>query len=101
MYEYEQGTRLKKSAWDKTHNQFLTWLLTFGFLVGALVTYLFFRPIFHSGSEKLIFPLAIVYLVFGLSSVMEDTLETQLGIGLFLFYFGVSSMTNLQETNSE
>ncbi|NNC83783.1 MAG: O-antigen ligase family protein [Flavobacteriales bacterium] len=78
--------RLAQEAWDKTHNQYLTWWLTFGIPMGTVVLILFLAPITWArgiGNTSLVF----CYLIFLMSFLTEDTMENQLGLNLFLLYF--------------
>lgn len=92
--EFEKGTQLSRKAWDKTHNQYLTWAITFGVFGALLALILFVAPGFF-GQAPFRFQILLLYLVFLTSFVMEDTLETQLGLNLFLFYIGMLVMPSI------
>ncbi len=98
--EYAQGTDLKEDAWDKSHQQYLTWFITFGMIGGLLVLFAFIRPILFEQFGAMSFPVLLIYGVFLISFIVEDTLETQLGINLFLFYLGLFILPSIQTSNS-
>lgn len=98
--EYEKGSRLSEDAWDKAHQQYLTWLITFGLLGAVLVLFAFLRPLLFEQFGYMRYPVILIYGVFLVSFMVEDTLETQLGINLFLFYSGLIIFPAIQKSST-
>ncbi len=79
------NTKLKSKYWLRAHNQYLTYFLSFGVL-GFLVFIVFlFYPIIKTKMYKNYLYLSF-FAVICLSMLTEDTLETQVGINLFVFF---------------
>ena len=91
---YERNeVNLQRKFWLRAHNQYLTFMVTFGipgFLIimaGLLLP--FFRKI------KYISFLAAVFLIISfLSMIPEDTLETQAGATFFAFFYSFFILAN-------
>lgn len=72
----------------RAHNQYLTFLISFGIIGFILVFFAMFYPAFvHKGFRNYLF--AIVFLIALLSFLNEDTLETQIGISFFTFFYSL------------
>lgn len=84
MYE-KTDTVLQKAYWHRAHNQFLTFLVTFGFLgfVWFLGVWLF--PLWFFPKQVYLLPYLAFFVVFSISCLNEDTLETQIGATLYAF----------------
>ena len=86
QYEVDNSPLEMKNR-NRTHNQFLTYFITFGavglflFLVMLIKTWRYLQI-----QNNL---LGLLFLVIGLLSfLVEDTLETQMGVTFFAFFFG-------------
>ncbi len=72
----------------RAHNQFLTFLISFGFIGFVIVILSILYPIINTWNNKnTIFIIFIIILL--LSFLNEDTLETQTGVTLFTFFYCV------------
>lgn len=84
--EYEEmNSKLKPEARLRAHNQYLSiWV---GLGVVGLIWFLFALvfPAWYSGHFKSLFYL-IFYIAFMVSMLTEDTIETQAGVTLFIFF---------------
>lgn len=92
--------RIRPDSYDKAHNQFITWWVTFGIIGGCWALYAFMAPLFHRRSQhSRVMPL-VIYTIFLLSFLTEDTLENQLGLNLFLFYASLFIIPGPQDSLS-
>jgi hypothetical protein len=87
----------------RAHNQFLTFLLTFGIFGFLWIVFALFYPILCCHRLKDFFVLMFAIIAF-LSFLNEDTLETAAGMTFFaffysLFVFGREEMYNLDRNN--
>ncbi|MFW6369847.1 MAG: O-antigen ligase family protein [Bacteroidota bacterium] len=85
--------------WMRAHNQYLTFLLTFGIIGGAWIFFALFYPIIRE-RKKLRFPALIFIVLAFLSMLSEDTLETQAGV-IFFSYFYSLFILRKSDVNSE
>lgn len=82
----------------RAHNQYLTFLLSFGIFGFILVFFFMIYPVVKcKGYKNYLF--IVVFLIALISFLNEDTLETQIGITFFtffysLFLFGIKSNSN-------
>ena len=84
----ESDTPLNSKAQLRTHNQYITFFISFG-LIGFLVTvFAFFYPVFKC-RKKLFFVSYLSLIVLFLSMINEDTLETHIGVSLFSFLYAL------------
>jgi hypothetical protein len=84
---------LTKENRNRTHNQYLSYLITFG-IFGLFV---FIGILYHfwkfAKTQKNV--LALLFLTIAcLSFLVEDTLETQMGVTFFAFFFGLFLSTS-------
>jgi heme/copper-type cytochrome/quinol oxidase subunit 2 len=84
----KMNPELDKRYWSKSHNQFLTFFVSFGIL-----GFLYFISLFAAAFRALKFNyLALAFLVIAfVSCLSEDTLETQAGVTFFSFFFALFS----------
>ncbi len=89
-YEYytHSNTKLKPKFWLRAHNQFVTFWLTFGVVGFVLVLIAIFVPVFMTGAYKS-FIFNIFFLIALFSFLNEDTLETQMGVTFFSFFYSI------------
>ncbi|MBN1597457.1 MAG: O-antigen ligase family protein [Bacteroidales bacterium] len=99
QYELD-GSILKKELQHRTHNQFITFFLTFG-IFGFLwfLFALFTPPLLEKKYRNLLF--LIFFLIAALSMMNEDTLETHVGVSFFAFFYSflLFSMPDKEEVN--
>ncbi len=82
----KNNTLLTKKNRHRTHNQFLTFLITFGIIGFSIIIFGFIYPLFYEqNKEKLL--LSYFLLIAFLSFLDEDTLETQPGVTFFIFFY--------------
>lgn len=72
---------------NRSHNQFLTYFITFGVVGFTLFSWIILKAWKYFGSQNNI--LGIIFLIISiLSFLVEDTLETQMGVTFFAYFFG-------------
>jgi len=93
---YERNeVNLQRKFWLRAHNQYLTFMVTFGipgFLI--IMTGLLF-PCFRK-IRYTPFLAAVFLMVSFLSMLPEDTLETQAGVTFFAFFYSFFILANLE-----
>ncbi len=94
----ELNSELDKKWQLRTHNQVVTFFLTFG-IIGFL--WILFATLFPISYEKKWrnYLFIIVFIMFSISMINEDTIETHVGVSMVayfysLFLFGVSNNEN-------
>lgn len=102
--EYEEhNSKLIDKYRRRAHNQYLTFMLTFGVIGFIVVMFALIYPIVkYKGEYKNV--LLIFISIAALSGLNEDTLETQAGVSFFvLFYsviiFGLNTQKNKKPNN--
>ncbi len=75
---------LKKEFQHRAHNQYVTFLISFGIFGFLLSVFFMFVPLIKERKQFL--PLVFILSAF-LSMINEDTLETQAGITFFVFFY--------------
>lgn len=86
QYYEKTNSRLDKKWRLRSHNQYATFLIGFGFLGFVVICYAIIYPIYLHRKKLSIFFYAFLTIAV-LSMVSEDTLETQVGVTFFsLFY---------------
>jgi hypothetical protein len=86
--------------WNRTHNQYLTFLATFG-ITGFLIVMIFllYAPFkLHKWNDYFFRCFAVIGL---LSMLSEDTLETQTGVSFFMFFYSLFLFGTTREKNNE
>ena len=87
-YYSNSHTKLKPKFWLRAHNQFVTFLLTFGIFGFIIVLIAIFVPPVLTKAHKLfLFNLFFAIVLF--SFLNEDTLETQMGVTFFSFFYSI------------
>lgn len=88
QHQYEvDNSPLEMNNRNRTHNQFLTYFITFGVLGFVLFLAILFKSwkCFNTQNNLL----ALLFLIISmLSFLVEDTLETQMGVTFFAFFLG-------------
>ena len=85
----------------RAHNQYVTFLLTFGIIGFIIIMFSLFYPVFILNQHNKYFVIVLMAIVL-LSFLNEDTLETQIGITFFsyfysLFLFGYKKEIKIKE----
>ena len=70
------------------HNQYLTFLVSFGITGFLLLLLSFILPLFITGAFRYYLPLVFTIILF-LSMFWEDTLETHTGVSFFAYFYAV------------
>lgn len=82
----------------RAHNQYVTFFLTFGFIGFILVLFSMFYPLFKfKAFNNYLF--LVFFLIALLSFIDEDTLETQIGVTFFSYFYSLflfGSKSNLK-----
>ena len=87
--EYRKDNRGLTEKWQlRAHNQYLTFLLTFGFPLFLLILYSMFYPAVMNGNLKR-FIFLVFFIIAFCSMLNEDTLETHTGAGFFSFFYSL------------
>ena len=87
QYE-EMSSKLKVEYRHRAHNQFVTFVITFGLIGAIIILFAMFYPIFiEKGYKDFLFLTFIIIAVF--SMLNEDTLETQPGVSFFAFFYSL------------
>jgi O-antigen ligase len=71
------------------HNQYLRQLATTGAVGFIIFMVCFFYPLFYKKNYKHI-PLLVIYIIAGISFLVEDTLDIQLGLSFCLFFIMIN-----------
>jgi len=77
----------------RAHNQYITFLLTFGIFGFLIVFIALIYPYFHSKGYRN-FLLTTFFLIAMFSMLNEDTLETQTGISFFSYFYTLFLLEN-------
>lgn len=85
-HQLETTDSLLKDSSIRTHNQYLTFVLSFG-IIGFLLIFLSYFYIIKQTKVKGHFLFLSFLMILLVSMVSEDTLETQAGVTLFSFFF--------------
>ena len=81
----EMNTNLNPEFWNRAHNQFFAIFIAFG-IFGFL--WFIFTLVYPSMKMKLFFDYRyfVFFVIIILSMLVEDTLETQMGVTLYAFF---------------
>ena len=87
-YYKSSGSLLNQRWWNRAHNQYITFLVTFGWVGFVIVLLSFFIPVFYEKrwGDYLFLCFALIGFI---SMLNEDTLETQTGVSLFVFFYSL------------
>ncbi|MFC2116299.1 O-antigen ligase family protein [Bacteroidota bacterium] len=87
-YYEKMGSPLNKRWRLRAHNQFLTFLLTYGIIGFLWIFFSLLYPVYMEGKWRDYF--IWMFLMVGLLSMLnEDTLETHTGVSFFAFFYGL------------
>jgi hypothetical protein len=83
---YETNSKLSEKSRLRAHNQFITFLITFGVFGFIWILFAIFYPyIKWKGYHNFLFTVFLAIAL--LSFINEDTLETQAGVTFFVFFY--------------
>ena len=85
VYETKK-IKLDEEYQKRAHNQFITFLLTFGILGFFIITISIYYPVCNATNQKISF---VFIFMMSLSFLTEDTLETQAGVTLFAIFYSL------------
>ena len=99
--QYDLDNSLLKKEWRlRTHNQLLTFFITFGiFGVIWILFCLFIPPVIEKKYSHFLF--TIFFLIGILSMLNEDTLETHVGVSFFAFFYSFFLFSIPDQDDSE
>lgn len=81
----KNGTMLEKQYRHRSHNQYLTFFISFGIFGGLLCMLGWFAPLFINKGYKN-YTFLIFFIIASISMLTDDTLETNTGV-VFVSYF--------------
>lgn len=88
---------LTKENQLRTHNQFLTFAISLG-LIGLALFVALIVVFFQTVNNNKMYVGTVILLILLISCFVEDTLETQMGVTLFGFFYGLFISLNLTTT---
>ena len=87
--QYKESQTTLAPEWQlRAHNQFLTFLISFGFIGFLIIMFGMTAPFIMESSKWDILPFIFVSIAL-LSMLTEDTLETQAGATFFAFFYSL------------
>jgi O-antigen ligase len=92
LYYEKSGSKLDESAWNRAHNQFLTFWITFGIFGLLLFLSLWIYLLWLSIRHLSFLSTAFVFIAFS-SFLIEDTIETQQGVTFVAFFLAAVFIT--------
>ncbi|MGE0087963.1 MAG: O-antigen ligase family protein [Bacteroidales bacterium] len=84
----EDESQLPENRRHRAHNQWVTFLLTFGVFGFIIVLIAFFYPLYYLKAYRS-FLFAVFFLIAFMSMLNEDTLETQTGVSFFSYFYSL------------
>ena len=84
----KDNSQLPLSRRLRAHNQFITFLLTFGILGFIIILFALFIPLFHLRAYRS-YLFMVFFLIAIISMLNEDTLETQTGVSFFSYFYSL------------
>jgi hypothetical protein len=97
-YYERTNSRLKPNFRLRAHNSYLTFALSFGFFGLVLFVVLLFTYLKVNLRSRNYIALAFI-LIFMLTSLIEDTIESQMGACIFALFLGLFMNENVKRTN--
>ncbi len=97
MHE-KHNSILKPEYRLRAHNQYITYAVSFGIIGLMLFLYFLIYPMIKTKMYKNYLYLAF-FLLISLSMLTEDTLETQVGINLFVFFNSIFLVTKTKQAD--
>jgi O-antigen ligase len=82
------GTDLAREWWHRAHNEYLTLWISFGLFGLAFALFTWWWPAYALGAWR--DPLFVAWaVIFGISCLTDDTVETQAGATFFALYYAL------------
>jgi hypothetical protein len=102
--EYALQYKLDKSILDLnyrylSHNQYLTFLISFGLLGFLLISFSLILPVIRTKALKN-YTVVVFFIIIFLVMLGEDTLETHTGISFFAYFYSLFIFGNSDEKSS-
>lgn len=72
----------------RAHNQYITFFLTFGVIGFIWISFAVFYSVYYENKWKE-YLFIMAFVIFGLSMLNEDTLETHVGVSMVAFFFSL------------
>ena len=72
----------------RSHNQFVTFFISFGLVGFIMLFFSMFYPVFYKGEYKNFLLIILLFIVL-LSFLSEDTLETHVGVTFFSYFYSL------------
>lgn len=88
QYYYKTDSKLEKDYRRRAHNQYVTFLITFGILGFILAMIFLIAPVFIEKAWNDYLFIVFFFIAF-LSMLNEDTMETQTGVSFFIFFYSL------------
>lgn len=99
-YYHQNNSKLLIENRLRTHNQFLTYFISFGLIGGSIFLFFIIKSLCFFTKEKITVGFIFLVIMF-FSFLSEDTLETQMGATFFGLFYGlfisVSGITDKNE----
>lgn len=95
-YYEKTESKLKEENWNRAHNQFLTFWISFGIVGLILFTTFWFWFTAKAIRKKSFLMLGFALIAIG-SFLSEDTIETQQGVTFIAFFIAVSYLNSLMK----
>ena len=88
LYYQTNETKLSPEHRYRSHNQLLTFGITFGIVGLSIILFGLFYPVFHYKVYRHFLILSFLLIIL-FSFLNEDTLETQTGVTFFIFFYSI------------
>lgn len=92
-YYEKNKVSLQRKFWLRAHNQYLTFMVTFGILGFLIIMAGLLLPYFRK-IKRTPFLVAVFMIISFFSMIPEDTLETQAGATFFAFFYSFFILAN-------
>lgn len=90
-YYSSTNTKLDRENWNRAHNQFLTFWISFGIIGFLFFSALWYYLTIKALTQKSFLALGFVFIAVG-SFLSEDTIETQQGVTFIAFFLAISHL---------
>ncbi len=94
------NSQLDKEWRLRAHNQYLTFLISFGIIGFVLIMFVFIYPVFYGKAWKSYYSGVFLAIIF-LSMLNEDTLETSVGAVFFAYFYALFLFSNQANQTSK
>jgi len=95
--QYVEGNSMLDIKFQKgAHNQYLTFIITYGIIGASIILFCLIFPFFKNRKYKEFLP-TFLFLIMLISMLNEDTLETQLGVTFFSLFYSILILNKKSE----